>query len=107
MRHLTTGRPRPVELEIPPDTLAASGDVEVIEPERYPKMSPEPADIEGAARLLRSAKRPAIVAGGGTMISDASQELLEIAEFLQAPVMTSQSSKGILPEDHYLAIGTN
>ena len=41
------------------------------------------------------------------MISDASQELLEIAEFLQAPVMTSQSSKGILPEDHYLAIGTN
>ena len=41
------------------------------------------------------------------MISDASQELLEIAEFLQAPVMTSQSSKSILPEDHYLAIGTN
>ena len=41
------------------------------------------------------------------MISGASQELLELAEFLQAPVMTSQGSKGILSEDHYLAVGTN
>ena len=107
MRHLKTGRPRPVELEVPPDTLAAEGSTDIIEPEEYPRASPPSEDIARAAKLLREAKRPAIIAGGGTMISGASHELLELAEFLQAPVMTSQQSKGILPEEHYLSVGTN
>ncbi|MCH8184894.1 MAG: thiamine pyrophosphate-binding protein [Chloroflexi bacterium] len=107
MRHLKTGRPRPVELEVPPDTLAAEGNTDIIEPEEYPRASPASEDVARAAKLLREAKRPAIIAGGGTIISGASHELLELAEFLQAPVMTSQQSKGILPEDHYLSVGTN
>ena len=107
MGHLKTGRPRPVELEVPPDTLAAEGNTDIIEPEEYPRASPASEDVARAARLLREAKRPAIIAGGGTIISGASHELLELAEFLQAPVMTSQQSKGILPEDHYLSVGTN
>ncbi|MEE8137589.1 MAG: thiamine pyrophosphate-dependent enzyme [Thermoanaerobaculia bacterium] len=107
MRHLKTGRPRPVELEVPPDTLAAEGNTDIIEPEEYPRASPASEDVARAAKLLREAKRPAIIAGGGTIISGASRELQELAEFLQAPVMTSQQSKGILPEDHYLSVGTN
>ena len=107
MRHLKTGRPRPVELEVPPDTLAAEGNTDIIEPEEYPRASPASEDVARAAKLLREAKRPAIIAGGGTMISGASHELLELAEFIQAPVMTSPQSKGILPEDHYLSVGTN
>ena len=107
MRQLKTGRPRPVELEIPPETLSEIGDADIIEPEEYPKATGDRSDLQRAARLLVEAKRPAIIAGGGTMIAGASQEVLDVAEFIQAPVMTSQQSKGIIPEDHYLAIGTN
>lgn len=106
-RHLKTGRPRPVELEIPPDTLAKTGDADIIEPEEYPKARGNPADIQRAVQMLSQAKKPVIYAGGGTVISGASQGLLELAEFLQAPVFTSQQGKGIIPEDHYLDIGVN
>ena len=107
MRQLTTGRPRPVELEIPPDTLAAKDDADIIEPEEHPVGAGDPADIRRAAEILAGAQRPAIIAGGGTIISDASSELLELAELIQAPVMTTQQAKGAIPEDHYLAVGVN
>ena len=107
MHQLKSGRPRPVELEIPSETLAETGDADIIEPEEYPKATGDRSDVQRAAQLLVEAKRPAIIAGGGTMIAGASQELLDLAEFIQAPVMTSQQSKGVIPEDHYLAIGTN
>ena len=57
-----------MELEIPPDTLAATGNTETIEPEEYPKPAGNPADIRRAAQLLAEAKMPAIIAGGGTII---------------------------------------
>ncbi|MEE9261844.1 MAG: thiamine pyrophosphate-binding protein, partial [Dehalococcoidia bacterium] len=107
MRQLKTGRPRPVELEIPPDTLAAAGDMDMIKPEEYPRSGGNPADIQRAAQLLARAKKPVMIAGGGTVIANASRELMELAEFIQAPVMTTQQSKGIIPEDHELAIGVN
>ncbi|MCH8206051.1 MAG: thiamine pyrophosphate-binding protein [Chloroflexi bacterium] len=107
MRQLKTGRPRPVELEVAPDTLAATGDAELIEPEEYPRTTANASEVQRAAQLLSRARKPAIVAGGGTIIAGASKELLEVAELLQAPVMTTQNAKGILPEDHYLAVGVN
>ena len=107
MRQLKTGRPRPVELEVPSDTLAAAAEVDLVEPKDYPRRTADPADIDRAARLLADARKPAIIAGGGTVISNASGELTELAEYLQAPVMTTQQAKGILPEDHYLAVGVN
>ncbi|MCZ6484869.1 MAG: thiamine pyrophosphate-dependent enzyme, partial [Acidobacteria bacterium] len=102
-----TGRPRPVELEIPPDVLAAAGDMDMIEAEEYPRSGGNPSDIQRAAQLLARAQKPVLIAGGGTVIANASRELLELAEFIQAPVMTTQQSKGIIPEDHELAIGVN
>ena len=107
MRQLKTGRPRPVELEVPPDTLAETGDADIIEPAEYPREAGNPSDIQRAARLLAGARRPAIIAGGGTIIAGASRELMELAEYIQAPVMTTQQAKGVIPEDHYLAIGVN
>ena len=104
---LTTGRPRPVELEIPPDTLARSGVTDIIEPEMYPRKSGNATEIQRAVELLAKAKKPIIYAGGGTVISGASQELQELAEFIQAPVMTSQEGKGAIPDDHHLNIGVN
>ena len=107
MRHLKTGRPRPVELEVPPDTLAATGDVDIIEPEEYKKAAGDPSQLARAARVLADARRPVIIAGGGTIISGASQELVELAEFLQAPIMTTPEAKGVVPSDHHLSIGVN
>lgn len=106
-RQLNTGRPRPVELEVPPDTLAAIGDADIIEPEMYPPATADAADIDRAAEILARAKRPAIIAGGGTIISGASAELREVAEFLQAAVMTTQQGKGVIPDDHELLVGVN
>ena len=106
-RQLNTGRPRPVELEVPPDTLAAIGDADIIEPEMYPPATADAADIDRATEILARAKRPAIIAGGGTIISGASAELREVAEFLQAAVMTTQQGKGIIPDDHELLVGVN
>lgn len=106
-RQMATGRPRPVELEIPPDTLAALGDADIIEPEEYPAQMGGAADIRRAAEILARARRPAIIAGGGGVISGASAELRHVAEFLQAAVMTTQQGKGIIPPDHELAVGVN
>ena len=106
-RQMATGRPRPVEIEIPPDTLAALGDADIIEPEQYPAQAGDAADIRRAAEILARARRPAIIAGGGSIISGASDELRQVAEFLQAAVMTTQQGKGVIPPDHELAVGVN
>jgi len=107
MRQLKTGRPRPVELEIPPDTLTATGNMEIIPPQEYPPSPAQPSDIQEAAQLLAEAQKPLIIAGGGTLLANASQEFLELAEFIQAPVITTPQAKGILPEDHPLAVGAH
>ena len=106
-RQLKTGRPRPVELEIPPDTLGAVGDADIIELEKYPRAVSDAGDIQRAAQILARSKRPTIVTGGGTITSGASCELRELAEFLQASVTTTQQGKGGFSEDHELAVGAN
>ncbi|MCH9040445.1 MAG: thiamine pyrophosphate-binding protein [Chloroflexi bacterium] len=106
-RQLKTGRPRPVELEIPPDILQGTGDTDVIEPEIFERHTANVEDIQRAAQLLAGAQRPAIIAGGGTILAGASDELRELAEFLQAPVMTTQQGKGIIPDRHPLYVGVN
>ncbi len=106
-RHLKTGRPRPVELEIPPDTLAATGEAETIPAEDYPPQAAEASDIAKAAEILESAERPAIMVGGGARISGAGDEALQLADFLQAPLMGTQDSKGVVPENSPFYVGTN
>jgi len=107
MHHLKTGRPRPVELEIPLDLLAGDCSAKVLAPRDYPPSRGREAELQAAAQLLAGARHPVILAGGGALIAGASRELLELAEFLQAPVMTTQQGKGIIPEDHELAVGVN
>ena len=105
--HLKTGRPRPVELEIPPDTLAATGEAETIPAEDYPPVAAGADEIAQAADILASADRPAILVGGGSRISGAGDEALQLAEFLQAPLMGTQDSKGVVPENSPFYVGTN
>jgi thiamine pyrophosphate-dependent acetolactate synthase large subunit-like protein len=100
---MTGGRPRPVHLEVPLDVLAETAPV-AIGPSVAPsvRVSDQSALGEAAARLS-AASRPVILAGGGA--NRAAEELLRVAERLGAPVVTTTNGKGVLPEDHELALG--
>jgi acetolactate synthase-1/2/3 large subunit len=63
-------------------------------------------DVEAAARVLAEAKAPLILAGQGVLYAEASAELVELAELLQAPVTTPLEGKSAFPETHPLALGT-
>ena len=105
MQHLTTGRPRPVEIEIPWDVLPSKATAELLEGEIYAKTPPEPSQVREAAQLLSQARRPIIWAGGGAREADLSDELLELARTLNAPVITTPQGKGAIPEDDPLSVG--
>ena len=96
----TTGRPRPVALAMPWDALERSGDVPPAQ--RAPRATPAlDADaVERAARLIRGAANPMIMVGGGAF--GAAAEVLELAELLQAPVVSFRSGKGVVASDHPL-----
>ncbi len=104
-RQLTTGRPRPVEVEMPPETMADVAPVTLFEAERYPKPAAPAERVTEAARILREARQPLIWAGGGVISSEASAELARLAERLQAPVITTAEGKGAISDRHPLALG--
>ena len=106
MEHLTTGRPRPVEIEVPWDVLPRDAEVELAEREVFPKARPSPESLREASELLARAERPLIWAGGGAREADLSTELLELARALNAPVMTTAQGKGAIPENDPLSIGS-
>lgn len=102
---MSQGRPRPEYIEIPMDLLDVQDEVhDVIPvPRAMPKL-PAAVDLKHAAKALSEARTPLIIAGGGAV--DAGSELREIAEMLGAPVLTSTNGKGVLREDHPLALGS-
>ena len=104
--NLKNGRPRPVEIEIPPETLAEVGDVELLEPEVERQIEASPERIGAAADILAEASNPLIWAGGGSVSSGASAALLKVAEHLQAPVITTAEGKGIISDRHPLSLGS-
>ncbi len=104
---LRTGRPGPVLLEIPQDVATAELDEALFDYEPPPAMrqAGDPADVRRAAQALLAAQRPVIHAGQGTLYAEASEELVQVAEFLQAPVMTTLPGKSAFPETHPLSLG--
>lgn len=102
-RQMLSGRPRPVALEIPPEIL---GQVAMMQfPEEKPTINhptPDPEKINAAAKLIGSAKEPLIIVGGGAQ--DAGREVLQLAELLQAPVISRQMGRGIVSDEHHLSI---
>ena len=99
-----SGRPRPVEIEIPPDTLFAADDVELLPPAELPeRFAGDPATLESAARLLSRARRPLIWSGGGVLGSGAWDELRRLATMLQAPVVMTANGKGAISDRDPLA----
>jgi acetolactate synthase-1/2/3 large subunit len=95
--HLQSGRPRPVALEMAPDTMELKGDVELLGPGQLPPpLAPDPDLIDRAAAILCTARRPMIVIGGGAI--DARTELVELAQLLQAPIVANWNAKGIVDD---------
>jgi acetolactate synthase-1/2/3 large subunit len=101
-RQLRDGRPRPVGLEMPPDVMALETEIDLPAADRTAQPAlPDPELIGQAAALLGAAKHPLIYVGSGA--TEATEEVLAIAEMLEAPVTTYTGGKGIVSDRHYLA----
>ena len=106
---LKMGRPGPVMVEIPTDIADAEVDASVPESYRPVKATVSKADSQdvlAAANALLNAKAPIIHAGQGVLYANATEELIELAELLQVPVMTTLAGKSAFPEKHPLALGS-
>lgn len=96
-------RPRPVHIAIPIDVLAMTV-TEEWQPRKPPlRPQPHPDSIAEAAALLADAERPLIMVGGGA--TGAVGTLTEMAELLNASVVSSNAGKGIVPDSHSLNVG--
>jgi len=105
----STGRPSPVLVDIPKDVLQEISEFEYPDTINLPGYRPvEDADvrqIKAAAQLINEARRPVIMAGHGILISRAFDELRELAEKTQIPVITTLLGISGFPEDHILSLG--
>jgi 3D-(3,5/4)-trihydroxycyclohexane-1,2-dione acylhydrolase (decyclizing) len=98
-----------VTLSLPQDVQAEAADwPEELFAERVwriPRPVPEPEALAAAVELLRGAHRPLIVAGGGTIYSEATDALRELVEATGIPVGETHAGKGSLPYDHPCSVG--
>ncbi len=106
LRTALGGRPGPVHLSLPADvqeqklsTLSVPT-VKIHRTQNYDR-----AAIKQTALYLLRARRPAILAGHGAILSDAADEIKTLAELLEIPVATTPKGKGVFPEDHQLSLG--
>ncbi len=105
-RQMLTGRPGPVAVEMAWDTMAASGDIAlpITAATLRPPRAASPSEIEAAAAILLTAKRPMILTGSGAQ--HASTAICALAEELDAPVAAFRGGRGVVPEDHDLGISS-
>jgi acetolactate synthase I/II/III large subunit len=112
-RIATTGRPGAVHLSFPTEVMSgrlAKDKVELYAESdcmSYPayRTRGDSDKIKKLAKSLIEAKKPVIIAGGGSVHSQAGEMIIKIAETLSIPVATTISGQGIMPDDHPLAIG--
>ena len=92
------GRPGPVLIDIPKDVTANMAEYEpkkIVQPRR--RECVDEVELQAAADMIQEAKKPYIFVGGGAVLSDAAEELLEIAKKVDAPVADSLMGKGAFP----------
>jgi len=103
-----TGRPGPVVIDIPKNfqeaLIEVNLDAALDLPGYQPTVALDTASLDAILPLILAAKRPAIYAGGGVVIAEASKDLLEFAERAQIPVATTLMGIGVMPEDHPLSV---
>ena len=105
----TTGRQGPVLVDIPKDVFTEEAEAEYPEtidlPGYKPNLEGHPAQTRRAAKLIEEAQRPVILAGHGILFSEACDELRELAEKAQIPVITTLLGISSFPDDHMLCVG--
>lgn len=91
-----TGRPGPVLVDITKDVTAAGCEYEEVVIPKIPRMVDKvtPTDLEVAARMIGEARKPYIFVGGGAVISGATEEIMTLADTIDAPVCDSLMGKG-------------
>ncbi len=104
-REMWTGRPGPVQIEVPAPVLYATGEEKaapVLAPAAYrpPRPQASEAQLREAAELLAKAKRPLVFAGSGVDRGDGNAALLELVELLNCPMMSSMAGRSAVPLDH-------
>ncbi len=104
---MRSGKPGPVLIDLPLNVQQSdiSFDIDTYFP--IPVQSPkyDPKMIEQAVNLLSSSKAPVIIMGGGAILSECEEDVIELAELLHIPVITTYMAKGGIPEDHPLNAG--
>ena len=105
----STGRPGPVLIDIPKDVAQATISFKYPSTVRLrgyrPTYKGHPSKIAEIAKLIAKARRPVIYAGGGILASNASEDLLEFAETISAPVTNTFMGLAGFPGDHPLFLG--
>jgi len=112
----TTGRPGPVLVDIPKDivdpvnprsamTWYEATDADMDLPGYSPITEGDPELIRAAAEMISEAQRPVLYVGGGILKSRAAEALLELAEMVQIPVVTTLMARGAFPDSHDLCLG--
>src|ERR687898_1527468 len=103
------GRPGPVLIDLPLDVQTSGLEVD-FDPTRggplqFETPEPRPPAIRQAVEMILEAQCPVLMPGGGVIIAEAADELVELAEYLQVPVSPTYMGKGAIPEDHTLFMG--
>ncbi|MBK90694.1 MAG: thiamine pyrophosphate-binding protein [Chloroflexi bacterium] len=104
--HLKNGRPRPVEIEMPPETMVESEDVQLLESSVFQRTQPAESSISEAVKMILEAKNPVIYAGTGVIRSEAEDELKALTELTNIPVVTSAAGKGVISDEHPHSLGS-
>jgi len=107
--HLKNGRLGPVMVEFPMDLVEHElGEFALhYRGVQASRSAADPRDVDAAAALLLQARRPIIQAGQGIFYAGACDELRELAELAQLPVLTTVEGKSAFPENHPLSLGTS
>lgn len=107
----STGRPGPVLIDLPQDTLEREYQGEFIYPESVdiigykPRTQGHPLQMKRAIAAIAEAKQPVICAGGGVVSAKARKELIRFAEKLDVPVVSTLMGVGMMPTEHPLYMG--
>lgn len=102
------GRPGPVLVEMHPDILGQQVDEATFnyKPSKAMRSAPAYGDAKDAVKALLGASNPVILAGQGVLYAHATDELMQLAELTQIPVVTTMQAKSAFPDDHPLALGS-
>jgi acetolactate synthase-1/2/3 large subunit len=104
-----SGRPGPVLVDIAKDALQKETNfvwpTSINLPGYHPQITPDSGAIADAAALITQSSKPVFYVGGGVIKANASRELLQLAELLGAPVVTTLMARGAFPDSHTLHLG--